>query len=177
MTVIHKFDPLTCGDHDTHEWWSRFYARAVPNYASHTVVTDRQAQREGVDHELRLTGGGSLIVDCKCRCGSPVWREDVLLEVWSNKQARTPGWLLKPLRCHYIAYGWPQFEVGFLLPFTLLRVAYERNKHDWKAQGLQVVTARNSTYDTVSVAVPISVLVAAVSDAMCVYMREDYSPF
>lgn len=175
--AIHQFDAGSSGDHDLHDCWALFYRRGFAGYVTHDVVTDKTLQKAGIDHRVHLDGGGEILVDVKCRCQSTTWRDDVLIEVWSDKGRKVPGWARKALRSHYVAYGWPQYGVAYLVPFLLLRRAYERNKHKWAKDGLTVVTAKNTTYDTVSVAVPYARLLQEVSEAMTVYASDDMEPF
>lgn len=175
--AVHKFDLATAGQHDSHEFWPTFYTRAFPGYLSHEVVTEKRLQIAGIDHRLKLEGDGEHLVDVKCRCTSPTWRDDVLIEVWSDRDRKIKGWARKPLRCHLIAYAWPQYEVGFVVPFLLLRRTYERNKKQWAADGLRLVDARNEGYTTRSVAVPIDRLTREVAESMTVYFKEDQEPW
>lgn len=183
MGAVHTFDADTAGDHDTHEFWGQLYRRYFTDYATHSVVTEKAAQKSGIDHRVRLSGGGEVLVDCKCRCSSERWHDDILVEVWSDRAGRKPGWARKSLRCHYIAYGWPQFEVGFMVPFHALRRAYERNKDAWAAlceddsSGLRVVDANNGRYVTRSVAVPLKRLLSDVAEAGTVYIDPKCEPF
>lgn len=178
MGAVHQFDPDTAGQHDAHEWWPTWYRRAFDTYTSHDIVTDKALQRAGIDHRVHLSGGAVLLIDVKCRCTAKRWHEDVLVEAWSDAQRRIPGWARKPLRCHYLAYAWPQYEVGFLIPFHLLRLAYERNKHQWGAAGFyDRVNADNGTYTTKSFAVPVERLTGDVADAMTVYFSDEAEPF
>lgn len=176
--TVHRFDPRN--QSDDAEWWSTVYTRAFPTYESHTVVTDVVRQKQGIDHVVHLAGGVDLNVDVKTR---EEWYGDVLLEVWSSKEHRNPGWLRKPLNMHYIAYAIPKRQIAYLLPFQLLRTAYERNKHRWAAacddpsSGIREVHAKNEGYTTVSVAVPIHEVQRAIADAMTVYFDEDMEPF
>lgn len=177
MTAVHAFDASTCGEHDVHPFWTTIYQRAFPEYVTHDVVSDVALQKFGIDHRLHFNGGGELLIDVKCRCLSKSWHDDILIEVWSDKGRSIPGWARKPLRTHYIAYGWPQYGVAFLVPFHLLRLVYEKNKTQWAADGVQPVVARNSGYDTVSVAVPYKRLLSELTQAMTIYADESLEPF
>lgn len=177
--VVHHFDPKV--NSDGAEWWSTVYRRAFPDYVTHDLVSDVALQKAGIDHRVHLRGGGELLVDVKVR--EQYW-PDVAVEVWSDKQRRRPGWVLKSLRSHYVAYAFPSAEVAVLLPFHLLQLAYQQNKHEWAAlakdkaaNGFREVNANNGTYTTLSVAVPIDRLCQDVAAAMTVYFHEDGRPF
>lgn len=182
--TVHTFDAASAGRHDIHEWWPTFYRRAFPDYTTHDVVTDVKLQRAGIDHRIHLSGGAEILVDAKCRCEADRWHDDLLVEVWSKRDQRVPGWARKALRCHYIAYAWPQFEVGYVVPFHMLQRAYERNKAAWAElaksrtdNGFRVVDADNGSYVTRSVAVPVERLRRDVAEAMVVYFYEAGEPF
>lgn len=183
MGAVHTFDAATSGEHDTHPFWGELYARFFGDYVTHETVTDKRRQKAGVDHAIKLDGGGEVLVDCKCRCTSERWHDDILVEVWSDRAGRVPGWARKSLHCHYVAYGWPQLGVGFMVPFHALRRAYERNKETWAElcqqpeSGLRVVDANNGRYVTRSVAVPLSRLLSDVAEVMTVYIDPDCEPF
>lgn len=175
--TVHEFDPARAGDHDAHDWWPYFYRSAFADYVNHDIVTDRKLQRCGVDHRVRLSGGAELLVDVKCRCTAKAMHNDFLIEVWSDFEKRIPGWARKPLHCQYIAYVWPQADVGFLVPFHLLQLAYEQQKYTYKADGMRVIDARNRNYTTRNVAVPIDRLLTDVAGAMQVKFTDEGRPF
>lgn len=181
--TVHEFNPARAGEHDAHDWWGQWYRQAFPGYVTHDIVTERNQQRAGIDHRVRLDGGAEVLVDVKCRCQSKSWRDDFLVEVWSDVQGRRPGWARKPLHCQFVAYVWPQYEVGFLIPFHLLRLAYENHKTEWAelakqgGSGFRVVDAENTTYTTRNVAVPLEEFTRSVAEAMTVYFSDEGKPF
>lgn len=177
--AVHQFE--TSLNSDNAEWWALVYGQAFPDYVTHDLVSDVKLQKAGIDHRVRLKGGGELLVDVKVR---DKWYPDVAVEVWSDKQRKVPGWVLKPLHCHYVAYAFPTCEVAFLLPFHLLQLAYQQNKDEWAKlandradNGFRLVDADNGSYVTRSVAVPIERLTKDVANAMTVYFSEDGKPF
>lgn len=172
--AVHSFE--TSWNADGADWWEPIYRAFFVDYKSHETVTDVSQQKAGIDHRVSLTGGGEVLVDVKTR---EKFRPDVLVEVWSSKQAGTPGWARKSLHCHYVAYAFldlPGF--AYVIPFSMLRAAYEANKHKWAADAsCQTVTAANRRYDTVSVAVPYERFLRDVAGAMQVYVNKDERPF
>jgi len=153
-------------------WWIEIYRSAFPDLASAVNVrNDGWAQRGGIDRVLTLESGKTLTVDEKVRAED--W-PDILLEVWSNRERRVPGWAAKDLACDYIAYAFIPSATCYLLPFQTLRAAYRKNGRTWWAcakireKGFRVVEAANRDYTTVSIAVPTDKILAALSDAMIV---------
>jgi hypothetical protein len=171
MTAVHVFDPAN--QSDAADWWTTIYTRAFVDYVSHEVVTDIKRQKLGMDHVVHLTNGATLNIDVKTRAN---YHDDILLEVWSSKEQRKPGWLRQSLHCHYIAYAAESHGLVTLVPFHLMRRAYEQNKQHWKtettnpASGVVAVSARNVGYTTVSVAVPWDEFMRALVAAMKVWL-------
>jgi hypothetical protein len=73
----------------------------------------------------------------------------------------------KELSCDFIAYAFVQSETCYLLPFQTLRRAWLQHGEDW-VRKYRRVEAQNVGYTTVSVAVPIPVLLDAIRDAMVI---------
>ena len=149
-------------------WWDEVYMRAFPSIAETICVrSDGWAQRGGIDRVIVLKSGKTLNVDEKVRA---IDYEDILLEYWSNKQRRVPGWVAKDLACDFIAYAFIPSKRCYLLPFQTLRLAWRRNCWLW-VKKYRRVDAENGgahPYTTVCVAVPIDVLMAALTDAILV---------
>ena len=146
-------------------WWFNVYRSAFPDLAAAVSVRgDGWAQRAGVDRILTLTCGRTISVDEKVR--ERDW-PDILLERWSNEESRIPGWVQKPLACEYIAYAFVPSGKCYLLPTLMLQRAWRLHGREWIAS-CREVRAQNKSYCTVSVAVPIAELLAAISDAICV---------
>ncbi len=146
-------------------WWDEVYRTAFPNFVrSQVIANDGWAQRGGIDRLVILSDGTTLKVDEKSR--REAW-PDFLLEYWSDEGKRIPGWISKPLTCDFIAYAFVPIQTCYLLPFQTLRAAGFQNRHDW-VQRYKRVEAQNPRYKTVSVAVPIDVVLAALTSAMVV---------
>lgn len=175
--TLHTFDPTNQSDDAA--WWTTIYTRAFPDYVSHCVVTDIDRQKKGIDHVVYLTGRRELLVDVKTR---EKWYDDILLEVWSAKEQNSPGWLRRPLHCHYIAYATPSQGKVLMVPFQQMRLAYEKNKHAWGKlagvanSGVREVRAKNVGYTTVSVAVPWTLFRTAIYEAMEIWL-DGFEPF
>jgi hypothetical protein len=172
MTDVHDFvsDLAWSQSQSDQPWWEAVYRQAFPNLATMTCVNgDGWAQRGGIDRVLTLTSGKTLTVDEKAR------REhygDILLEYWSDQRRKAKGWVAKDLACDYIAYAVVTTGLCYLLPFPQLRKAWRTHHKEWVAQ-YRKIEAANNGYTTVSVAVPTTVLLRALSDALVVDLRQD----
>lgn len=172
MTVTHHFP--TTQNYDDAAWWAEVYAAVFPTYKTHEVVTDKQRQKQGIDHVVTVAGGKQILVDAKVR---NTYYSDVILET-ESAVGKTLGWLKKPLLCDFIAYAFLDNPAVYLFPFPLLQQAWRNNRDDWqrwanaKQYGFSWVDAKNTTYTTRSIAVPFKYLSAALADAQ-VYYRKD----
>lgn len=150
-------------------WWLEVYRKAFPGLQSAVCVRgDGWAQRGGIDRVLTLASGKTLTIDEKVR--EQDW-PDILLEYWSDAGRKIPGWVAKDLACDFIAYAFVPSQTCYLLPFQTLRSAWRKNRIDW-VRSYKRVEAKNTGYTTVSVAVPTSVLLDALADAMCIRWQE-----
>ena len=164
--VVHDF--ATSDNFDAATWWRDFYRATLTHYSGHEVISDRALQRQGIDHKV-LAGEAELLIDCKVRSRR---YPDVLLEVWHNHDdgRRTKGWARLPLRCHYLAYIYKSDACGLLISFRLMQRALATHYDEWRAKatarrdGFRWVEARNTSYVTVSIAVPTDVLLAAMNE-------------
>lgn len=151
-------------------WWEEVYRSFFPNYAGMVSVReDGWAQRGGVDRVVTLRSGKTVTVDEKVRLGE--W-QDILLERWSDRDRRIPGWVQKDLACDFIAYAFVQSQRCYLLPFPILRRAWQAHGREWidraeaRESGFEVVPAANRGYVTESIAVPVDVLFDAITGAL-----------
>ena len=177
--TVHSFQSSLAKSHaqEAAPWWDTVYRRAFPGLVS--VVSVRQdgwAQRGGIDRVLTLSSGKTLTVDEKVREKS---YPDILLEQWSSFERKTPGWMQKDLACDFIAYAFVPDQRCYLFPFPTLRRAWLDNGRDWLTaardghDGFRRVEAKNEGYTTVSVAVPIPALLAALHKAQIVDWGDD----
>ena len=136
-----------------------------------SVRKDGWAQRGGIDRVLVLGSGKTLQVDEKVRSKD---YDDILLEYWSDVGRQSLGWVAKDLSCDFIAYAFVPSQRCFLLPFPILRRAWHSFGKEWircgeqGLHGFRKVEADNGNYTTVSVAVPVDLLMSALSDSMIV---------
>ena len=163
--TIHDFKESLARSHsyENATWWIDVYRQAFPNLeAAVSVRNDGWAQRAGIDRVLTLRSGKTQTVDEKVR--EKDW-PDVLLERWSNKDKRTPGWIQQELACDFIAYAYVPSRTCLLFPFPTLRRAWLKHGRAW-VETHQIVHAQNNGYVTESVAVPRAELFDALRDAM-----------
>lgn len=150
-------------------WWLAVYREAFQDLQSAVSVrNDGWAQRGGIDRVLTLACGRTLTVDEKVR--EQDW-PDILLEYWSDEARKIRGWIAKPLACDFIAYAFVPSATCYLLPFQTLRRAWKINRKIWVANH-RPVRAQNNGYVTVSVAVPIPILLDALSDALAIRWQQ-----
>ena len=143
-------------------WWEAVYREAFPDMAAMVNVRDDGwAQRGGIDRVITLASARTINIDEKVRDKN--W-PDILLEYWSDRDRRIPGWVAKSLACDFVAYAFVPSQTCYLLNFQMLRRAWRLNRGAWVREH-QKVEARNSGYVTVSVAVPIQVIVSALGGA------------
>lgn len=147
-------------------WWLDVYRQAFPNLeAAVSVRSDGWAQRAGIDRVLTLSSGKTLAIDEKIRTKD---YGDILLEYWSDRDRKVPGWVAKDLATDFIAYAFVPSQTCYLLPFPTLRRAWQINRKLW-VERFKKTEANNGRYMTVGVAVPIKVLLTAmVEQAMVV---------
>lgn len=146
-------------------WWIDIYRGAFPTLVSAVSVrADGWAQRGGIDRVLTLACGRTYTVDEKIRTNE--W-PDILLEEWSDEARRIDGWVRKPLACDFIAYAFAPARKCYLLPVAPLQRAWRLHGQSW-AQSYGHRRARNPSYVTASVPVPIPVLMREIMRAMVV---------
>lgn len=157
-------------------WWERVYRLAFRNFASSTSVRDDGwAQRGGIDRVVILASGKHLWIDEKVREKD---YPDVLLERWSDRDRKSPGWIQKELACDYIAYAFVPTQRCYLLPFQELRRVWLNNGKEWidlaekERIGFRIVLANNGSYVTESVAVPTEILLSKITESLSVCWKE-----
>lgn len=146
-------------------WWEPVYRKAFPGFNSMmSVRQDGWAQRGGIDRVVVLRSGKTLTVDEKVRAEN--W-PDILLERWSDRDRKSPGWVQKDLACDYIAYAFIPSQTCHLLPFLQLRRAWLQHGARW-IESCPTIEAKNNGYVTESIAVPVPELMGALMGAMTV---------
>lgn len=119
------------------------------------------SQRQGIDRVIHLSNGKTLYVDEKKREKD---YGDILLEYISVDRTGAPGWMEKDLSIDYLAYAVMPCHRCYLFPWLMLRRAWLHYREQWIGK-YETRVAKNSSYNTLSVAVPTAVLRSAVSQA------------
>lgn len=154
-------------------FWLAVYRKAFANLTSQELCTDLVKQRQGIDRVLHLSNGHVLHIDEKKRARE---YSDILLEYTSALERNTPGWIAKDLAIDYLAYGFMQSKRCYLFPWAMLQRAWLRFGDSWKSKYPRIVAKTkigNTTYQTISVAVPIKVLQMAVSTASIIDVSKE----
>lgn len=168
--VTHEFrERLSYSESMSDEpFWDAVYKKAFPNLVNQMLASaNTESQRMGIDRVLILANGQVLKIDEKKRAEAYA---DILLEYVSVDTTGAPGWIEKDLSIDYLAYAFMPTRRVYLFPWLMLRRAWGRYKDEWKSK-YPKITAQNKGYKTHSVAVPIDVLVKAVSIASIIQVE------
>lgn len=153
--------------------------RALPGCSS-VCKTDSVVDRTGVDYVAYLDKPATVNIDMKLRSGgcSRFWsngEEQIALETWSVMpsslcpQGRV-GWTLDAAKnTHYTLHAFDPEDSrrAFLLPFQLLRKAFEANRDEWMEKYF-VDIQRSNRWRSQCVFVPIRTVVRAMNVGMLV---------
>jgi hypothetical protein len=116
-----------------------------------------QAQMLGIDRAVSLSSGKTIYIDEKKRRKN---YSDILIEYISNDGRNTPGWIEKDLMIDYLAYAFMPDKRVYLFDWLMLRRAWKHYSELWKSK-YYIAKANNGYYKTISVAVPIEVVLKA----------------
>lgn len=168
--TVHSFSRALRESHEQgldDAFWAAVYRQAFPGYQGMAYLRDSgPAQRSGVDRHISLANGRVIRVEEKVRNEE---YNDILLEYLSVYKAQghpdnAPGWIEKDLACDFLVYAFKHSRRVYLLPWPQLRLAWASHKADW-VRKYKKVSAKNEGYNTISVAVPIDVVLASLSEA------------
>jgi hypothetical protein len=155
-------------------WEHQIYPQWFSNLQSvnnHKLAGDHQFM--GIDKTIVLSNGKTYYIDEKVRRTD---YGDILLEVWSSEERRTPGWIQKPLIADYIAYAVLENGKAYLLPVQQLQEAWRQHGEQWKAEyGVRRAYTKlkyDRRYCSVSVPVPVNKLYQAIGGCL----RCDFDP-
>ncbi len=167
--TIHQFRNSLAASHAQSDapWWREVYSAVFGDrlVSMVDVRNDGWAQRGGIDRQLVLSDGTVVKVDEKVRAKD---YPDFFLEVCSDDRRRPPdGWMERPLTCDFIGYAFVPSQTCYLLPYQLLKSAWDRNKRAWHTDyGMRSVPNRG--YTTTGIPVPIPVVLGAIESAIVV---------
>lgn len=149
-------------------FWNAVYRKAFPSMVNLMLASgDTESQRMGIDRVIILSNGQVLKIDEKKR--TEIF-QDILLEYISVDKTGAPGWIEKDLAIDFLAYAFMPNKRVYLFPWLLLRRAWRHFKDKW-IEMYPKITANNNGYKTISVAVPIEVLVKAVNAASVIQLE------
>ena len=131
-----------------------FYSEFFPNFQRIETVSDKCLQRNGIDKIVHLLSGKKIFIDEKKR---RVDYGDILIEVYSDKERKIPGWLSANKYTDYIAYAIIPANKLYFLPFQILRATMKRNYAQWKRK-YGIKEAQNPGYITTNIAIPVNEL-------------------
>lgn len=171
-SIVHNFNErLNFSERASDElFWLEIYKKAFPNMVNAMPCPgDTISQRAGIDRVILLSSGKLITIDEKKR--EEVW-DDILLEYVSVDTNGTPGWIEKDLIIDYLAYAFMPNKTVYLLPWDLLRRAWLFYKPSWMAK-YKKVSAQNNGYKTLSLAIPIAVLLNSIKTASIITLPEE----
>ena len=170
MTRVHTFDESLRLSHAASDLpcWRQIYDRAFPGMVA--MIDHRQDgehQRQGIDRSIILANSKQITVDEKIRFRD---YNDIALEYWSKRERGQWGWVCKPLMCDFICYAFAPTGRAYLLPVPQLQQAWDVHGGEW-CDRFGSIDAPNKGYTSVSCAVPVPVLFAAIGE--CLRVRFD----
>lgn len=143
-------------------FWLPIYKEAFGNFVQFMACdSDCKIQRQGIDRVIILDNGKVLNIDEKVRYKE---YDDILLEYISVDTTGALGWMEKDLSIDYLAYAFLDSQTCYLIDWRMLKRAWRYYKDIWISK-YRLVTAKNNGYNTISVAVPIDVILEKVSGA------------
>lgn len=169
-TACHSFDASLRASHDASDWpgWENLYREIFhPRFkAMIDFREDGPHQRAGVDRVVVTTTADLILIDEKVRGRNDRGEvyKDIFLETLSDSRRLTPGWVIKPLRAHYIAYLIAPLGRCHMLPVVPLQAAWLRYGPMWTDR-YGVREAVNEGWITAGVPVPVDELFRAIGGA------------
>lgn len=150
------------------EFWADVYQNVFPNMTNSMTGKKcySKSQADGVDRIIYLENHKVITIDEKCR--TKVY-DDIALECISNDKTRSPGWMEKDLTIDYLAYAFLPIKTAYLFDWRMLKRAWNKNKREWWNE-YGAIYAKNENYNTISVCVPIGVLLKECSVASVVQL-------
>ena len=157
--------------------WERFYRQLWPQVLKiEHNITNIEDQKIGIDRLIYLPHNRIIRIDEKKRRKQ---YNDICLEYIHRYDNGTtkPGWIEKDLAIDYLAYAFMDTKLCYFFPWDLLRRVWRENNENWltkdmdlPAIGFSIVAAKNPTYMTFSLAVPIDILLQKIQDTMVVQL-------
>lgn len=143
-------------------FWLNVYTEYFTDIATMSgTIEDIKYQKMGIDRVVTLRNGKKYLIDEKIRHAT--WT-DILLEYKSASEYDTPGWIEKPLHIDYLAYAFLPSKTCYMFDWPSLQRVWKYYKDKWLSE-YKTIRAVNESYTTLSVAVPIDILLEKVSGA------------
>jgi len=164
---IHDFyERLSYSESPEHEpFWQAVYQKAFPNLIfAQSCKGKCQGQYAGIDRVIQLKSGQTIKIDEKMR---PEDYPDILLEYISNDKLQTSGWIEDDLLIDFLAYAFSPSKRCYLLPWQSLKRVWNHFKNDW-IKNYPRIEAKNPGYKTISVAIPIPILLNEIKNSMII---------
>jgi hypothetical protein len=141
------------------------YKKAFPNFIKRIKNKDKNKQFDGIDCYVYLKNN-ELKIEEKF---SVNFYEDFLLEIMSNDQTKTKGWMEKDLKCDWFAYFFIENKRVYLIKWPILKKIWEENKKNWISK-YEIIKAKNENYNTISIAIPIYIITRLLDEIPNSYM-------
>lgn len=131
-------------------FWADIYSRCFGSIRIE-LVTDPGMQKLGVDRLVHFPDGRMLQIQEKFR--QTDYGGDILLEYWSDKERRLPGWIAQDSAADFLTYNVAN-KYAYVFSWPRLRSAWKRCHKRFVNEGRKIV-AQNHGYTTHSVALPV----------------------
>jgi len=148
------------------EIFETFYREKFSNIKEIRFEENLNKQLKGIDKTIIFNSGYEITIDEKKR---RVDYNDILIELVSNKGTKRQGWLFTT-QCDYIAYAIMPKKTIYLIPTTLLKLAWVENQIKWESN-YKRIEAKNKDnngreFITISIPIPIKVLLEGLQKQM-----------
>jgi len=148
------------------EIFETFYREKFSNIKEIRFEENLNKQLKGIDKTIIFNSGYEITIDEKKR---RVDYNDILIELVSNKGTKRQGWLFTT-QCDYIAYAIMPKKTIYLIPTTLLKLAWVENQIKWESN-YKKIEAKNKDnngreFITISIPIPIKVLLEGLQKQM-----------
>lgn len=173
--TVHNFNKSLreSHEHDGLALWEECFKKLFPDMqAFHFHSQPGYHQRDGIDVSIVFKDGTYLYIDVKVRKRNKHGRvyDDIALEYLSDKARKSPGWVVKPMRCDYILYAIAPLGIAYLLPLIQLQAAWRKFGEEWlandKYKNIEALNERSGKkWTTVSVGVPANIVFAAIGNS------------
>ena len=173
MGNINDYEDSLRIERENSEKLNSVYRKMLPNIHKIVINKDKHTQYLGIDKLLYIDGvENPLRIEEKYRTE---WYHDIALEYISNSSTNNPGWMEKYTLCDYLFYAVLPKSYLIWLYWPHLKWLWELHKHEWipygiqEVKGFKYIVAFNKGYTTLSVGVPIELLVQELGNSIWVY--------